>query len=84
MLRSDVAGDSGTRALGSGLYIWCVQMRERGRVRSLHLLFVDCEDSADSRIVEAQEACRRHLAITMGCNSFGDEPVPEYLAWAFL
>jgi hypothetical protein len=30
--------------------------------------------------VEAQEACHRHLAITMGSNSFGDEPVPERFA----
>jgi hypothetical protein len=54
---------------GSGLYI-CP--------------FVDCEDSADGRIVEAQKACHLHLAITVGGNSFGDEPVPERFAWAFL
>jgi hypothetical protein len=42
-----------------------VQQYHRPRVRSLQLPFVDCEDSADSRIAEAQGACHLHLAITM-------------------
>ena len=52
------------------------------RVRSLDLRFIGCEDSADRRIVEAQEACHLHLAIAVRCNSFGDEPIPGCFASA--
>jgi hypothetical protein len=43
---------------------------------SLDSLSVGCEDSADRRIVEPQEACHLRLAIAVRCNNFGDELVP--------
>jgi hypothetical protein len=51
---------------------------------ALHLLFVECENSADRRIVEVKEACHLHLAINVGCNSCGDEMVSGCFAWASL